>query len=126
MTFTISKESLPLELTNQLVRLHYQMNDSPSLSMIMEQESINSSLLTKMEHLKIFFIQNNSETYANDGGYYGVICGPVAGRISGATYDSVSLEANEGKIIYIQEAMAGKDNFGLMKLLKQHHLLALN
>ncbi|MCL2113552.1 MAG: galactose mutarotase [Streptococcaceae bacterium] len=45
----------------------------------------------------ILLSKDNSETYIHDGGYYGVICGPVAGRIAGASYGEIKLDANEGK-----------------------------
>lgn len=45
----------------------------------------------------ILLSKDNSDSYKNDRGYYGLICGPVAGRISGANYDKVVLKANEGK-----------------------------
>ncbi|MFG7388207.1 hypothetical protein ACGO3R_07715 [Lactococcus lactis] len=127
MTFTISKESLPFRADKSISQI--TLSNERLTIVVHDYGARVHQLLTPDKNgtfENILLSKNNSETYANDGGYYGVICGPVAGRISGATYDSVSLEANEGKIIYIQEAMAGKDNFGLMKLLKQHHLLALN
>ncbi|GAB2025168.1 galactose mutarotase [Lactovum odontotermitis] len=43
----------------------------------------------------ILLSKDNPTSYLNDKGYYGVICGPVAGRIAGAKFDSVKLEANE-------------------------------
>ncbi|GAB2025796.1 galactose mutarotase [Lactovum odontotermitis] len=45
----------------------------------------------------ILLSKNDSESYIYDNGYYGAICGPVAGRIAGAAYDSIRLEANEGQ-----------------------------
>jgi aldose 1-epimerase len=45
----------------------------------------------------VLLSKENPETYATDKGYYGLICGPVAGRIAGAAYNTVKLIANEGK-----------------------------
>jgi aldose 1-epimerase len=98
MTFTISKKSLPFsadksisQITLSNERLTIVVHDFGARVHQLYAPDKNG----KFEN--ILLSKDNSETYVNDGGYYGVICGPVAGRISGATFDSVSLEANEGK-----------------------------
>ncbi|CAM3042601.1 galactose mutarotase [Lactococcus hircilactis] len=45
----------------------------------------------------ILLSKDNSDSYENDNGYYGVICGPVAGRIANASFGEVTLVANEGR-----------------------------
>lgn len=44
----------------------------------------------------VLLSRDDPDSYDKDIGYYGLICGPVAGRIKDATYDTVVLEANEG------------------------------
>lgn len=98
MTFTISKESLPFRADKSISQI--TLSNERLTIVVHDYGARVHQLLTPDKNgtfENILLSKNNSETYANDGGYYGVICGPVAGRISGATYDSVSLEANEGK-----------------------------
>lgn len=45
----------------------------------------------------ILLSRDHPETYSTDKGYYGLICGPVAGRIAGAKFDDIQLEANENR-----------------------------
>ncbi|MCT0027117.1 aldose epimerase family protein [Lactococcus lactis] len=98
MTFTISKESLPFRADKSISQITLS---NERLTIVVHAYGARvHQLLTPDKNgtfENILLSKNDSETYTNDGGYYGVICGPVAGRISGATYDSVSLEANEGK-----------------------------
>ncbi|MFK5240194.1 galactose mutarotase, partial [Lactococcus lactis] len=98
MTFTISKESLPFRADKSISQI--TLSNERLTIVVHDYGARVHQLLTPDKNgtfENILLSKNDSETYANDGGYYGVICGPVAGRISGATYDSVSLEANEGK-----------------------------
>ncbi|WP_213535030.1 aldose epimerase family protein [Lactococcus nasutitermitis] len=52
----------------------------------------------------ILLSRDEPDSYAVDGGYYGLICGPVAGRIAGAAYDDLRFEANEnGNLLHSGE-----------------------
>lgn len=47
------------------------------------------------EFENILLSRDEPETYRSDKGYYGLICGPVAGRIGQAKWDDIQLEPNE-------------------------------
>lgn len=78
----------------------------------------------------ILLSKDNSNSYENDEGYYGVICGPVAGRIAGAAFDNVVLEKNEGenclhsgskrweRQIWSYKTFSNEDTVGITLMLK--------
>lgn len=98
MTFTISEENLPFNADRSIRQI--TLSNAQLTIVVHDFGARVHKILTPDKNgtfENILLSKDNSESYANDGGYYGVICGPVAGRIAGATYGSVRLEANEGK-----------------------------
>lgn len=98
MTFTISEKTLPFDADRAISQITLS---NGQLTIVVHDYGARIHQIYTPDRYgtfdNILLSKNNSETYANDEGYYGVICGPVAGRIAGATYGSISLEANEGK-----------------------------
>lgn len=98
MTFTISKNTLPFNADRSISQI--TLSNGRLTIVVHDFGARVHQIFAPDKHgtfENILLSKDNSKTYLNDNGYYGLICGPVAGRISGATYGSVSLEANEGR-----------------------------
>lgn len=73
----------------------------------------------------ILLSRDNPDTYEKDGGYYGLICGPVAGRIAGAAYDELKFEANEGRNLLHSGEKSWERQFWNYKTYQNEHAIGI-